>query len=33
MAGGEGTVDDTHPNDLGFASMAEAVGAVFEKIL
>lgn len=29
----EGTVDDCHPNDLGFASMANAVGDVLEKIL
>lgn len=29
----EGTVDDCHPNDLGFASMAKAVGDVLEKIL
>ena len=28
----EGTVDNTHPNDFGFASMAHAVGSVFEKI-
>lgn len=33
MAGDEGTVDNSHPNDLGFASMAKAVGAVLEKIL
>lgn len=29
----EGTVDNTHPTDLGFASMAKAVGNVIEKIL
>lgn len=29
----EGTVDDCHPNDLGFASMAKAVGDLLEKIL
>ena len=29
----EGTVDSCHPNDLGFASMAKAVGDVLEKIL
>jgi len=29
----EGTVDTCHPNDLGFASMAKAVGDVLEKIL
>lgn len=28
-----GTVDDCHPNDLGFASMAKAVGDLLEKIL
>ena len=28
----EGTVDNTHPNDFGFASMAHAVAGVFEKI-
>ena len=28
----EGTVDDCHPNDFGFASMAKAVGDVIEKI-
>lgn len=32
--GGDGcTVDGTHPNDLGFAKMAEEIGAVLEKIL
>ena len=29
----ECTVDGTHPNDLGFARMADAVGSVIEKIL
>ena len=28
----EGSVDNTHPNDFGFASMAKAVGDVIEKI-
>ncbi len=28
----EGTVDDCHPTDLGFASMAKALGDVMEKI-
>lgn len=32
MAGNEGTVDNCHPNDLGFASMAVAVGDVLETI-
>ena len=29
----DGTVDGTHPNDLGFASMARAVGDVLERVL
>ena len=29
----EGTVDGCHPNDLGFASMAKAVGDVLEQVL
>ncbi len=33
MAGNEGTVDDCHPTDLGFASMANAIGDLLEKIL
>ena len=33
LAGDNGTVDGTHPNDLGFASMAQAIGDVLEKIL
>ena len=33
MAENDGTVDNTHPNDLGFASMAKAIGNVLEKIL
>ena len=32
-AGSEGTVDNTHPNDLGFYSMACAIGDVIDKIL
>lgn len=32
-AGNEGTVDDCHPNDLGFFSMAKAIEKVLEKIL
>ncbi len=31
--GNEGTVDDAHPNDLGFYSMAKAVGDVLENII
>jgi len=30
MAGCDGTVDNCHPNDLGFASMARAVGNLIE---
>ena len=33
MAGFDGTVDGVHANDLGFASMAKAVGDVLEKAL
>lgn len=33
LAGNEGTVDNCHPNDLGFASMAKALGDLLEKIL
>ena len=33
LAKDEGTVDDCHPNDLGFASMAKVVGDLLEKIL
>jgi lysophospholipase L1-like esterase len=29
----DGTVDGTHPNDLGFYSMAEAIAPVLEQIL
>lgn len=32
MAGNEGTVDSCHPNDLGFMSMAKAIGDVLKKI-
>ena len=33
LAGDDGTVDSAHPNDLGFASMAKAVGDVLAQIL
>ena len=33
IAGVEGIVDDGHPTDFGFVSMAKAVGDVLEKIL
>ncbi len=33
VAGTEGTVDDCHPTDLGFASMAKALGDLLERIL
>ena len=33
LAGNEGTVDGCHPNDLGFFSMAKAVGDVLEPLL
>ena len=33
MAGDEGTVDNCHPNDLGFTSMAKALLPLFENIL
>lgn len=33
LAGNDGTVDGCHPNDLGFYSMAKAVGDVLEGIL
>ncbi len=32
LAGNEGTVDNCHPNDLGFFSMAKALEEVLEKI-
>ena len=33
IADTDGTVDGCHPNDLGFYSMAKALGDVLEKIL
>ncbi len=33
LAGNDGTVDSCHPNDLGFFSMATAIGDVIEKII
>lgn len=33
LAGNEGTVDNCHPNDLGFYSIAEKLGNMLEKIL
>ena len=33
MAEDEGTVDNCHPNDLGFMSMAKALGELLEKII
>ncbi len=33
LCGDEGTVDNCHPTDFGFASMAKAIGDVIEKIL
>ena len=33
LAEDDGTVDGCHPNDLGFASMAKAVGEILEKAL
>ena len=33
LAGNEGTVDGTHPNDLGFASMARTLEPLLESIL
>lgn len=32
LCGSDGTVDGCHPTDLGFVSMAEAIGKVLEKI-
>lgn len=32
MAGDDGLVDGAHPNDLGFASMAKAVGDILESL-
>ena len=33
LAGDEGTVDNCHPTDFGFASIAKAVGDLIEKII
>lgn len=33
LAGNDGTVDDCHPNDLGFASMAKAILPILQSIL
>ncbi len=33
LAGNDGVVDGCHPTDLGFFSMAKAVGDTLEKIL
>ena len=33
LSGNSGTVDNCHPTDFGFASMAKAVGDVLEKLL
>ena len=33
LTAGEGSCDTCHPNDLGFATMAKAIGDVLEKIL
>lgn len=33
LAGSDGTVDNCHPTDFGFASMAKAVGEILEKII
>lgn len=33
LCGSDGTVDNSHPNDLGFTSMANAFEKVLEKIL
>lgn len=33
MAENDGTVDNCHPNDLGFASMAQVLGDLMEKII
>ena len=31
LAENDGTVDDCHPNDLGFASMAKAITDILEE--
>ena len=33
FGGDSGTVDNCHPNDLGFACMAKAIGDVLQNIL
>ena len=33
FCGNDGTVDNTHPNDLGFAAMANEIGGCLEKFL
>ena len=33
LAGDEGTVDNCHPNDLGFASIAKCVGDLLEEVI
>ena len=33
LAKGEGTVDDCHPNDLGFWSIAECLSNIIEKVI
>ena len=33
LAGNEGTVDNVHPTDFGFASMAKVVGSLLNKLL
>ena len=33
FAHNDGTVDDCHPNDLGFTSIAKALAPIFEKLL
>lgn len=32
LCGDDGTIDDAHPNDFGFASIAKAIGDVLEQI-
>ena len=33
LCGAEGTIDNIHPNDLGFFSMAQTLTPVIEKII
>lgn len=33
FCGNEGTVDNTHPNDLGFAAMAKEIGGIIKKLM